>query len=103
MRNSPKYTRQFHRLCPIIPEPPQLILTYWGTWSTAAFYYQIFWGYEKDDFTKRRTKNSEQLLRISGGNRNKTKSFGAVTENTTNSVQCSRTPMIIKSCLILHL
>ncbi|KAJ8961474.1 hypothetical protein NQ318_014722 [Aromia moschata] len=26
-------------LCPSTPEPPQLILTLWGTWLKAAFYY----------------------------------------------------------------
>lgn len=36
---SPKRLRAFHRQCPGIPEPPQPILTRWGTWLKAAFYY----------------------------------------------------------------
>ncbi|KAI4465013.1 hypothetical protein MML48_3g00012685 [Holotrichia oblita] len=31
--------RDFHRLCPDIPEPPHQILTRWETWLQAAFYY----------------------------------------------------------------
>lgn len=36
---SPKRTKEFHRLCPQIPEPPQPIITRWATWLKAAFYY----------------------------------------------------------------
>ncbi|GJQ74648.1 hypothetical protein Trydic_g21501 [Trypoxylus dichotomus] len=36
---SPKRIRQFHEQCPNIPEPPQPVLTRWGTWLEAAFYY----------------------------------------------------------------
>lgn len=38
-RKSPIRTREFHRQCPDIPEPPEPILTRWGTWLKAAFYY----------------------------------------------------------------
>jgi hypothetical protein len=36
---SPKRIHEFHRQCPGISEPPQPILTRWGTWLKAAFYY----------------------------------------------------------------
>lgn len=36
---SPKRTSEFHKQCPGIPEPPEPILTRWGTWLKAAFYY----------------------------------------------------------------
>ncbi|KAJ8958587.1 hypothetical protein NQ318_016308 [Aromia moschata] len=36
---SPKRIREFHNLCTGIPEPPQPILTRWGTWLNAVFYY----------------------------------------------------------------
>ena len=36
---SPKRIRAFHRQYPGIPEPQQPILTRWGTWLKAAFYY----------------------------------------------------------------
>lgn len=36
---SPKRIRLFHSQCPDIPEPPQPVLTRWGTWLEAAFYY----------------------------------------------------------------
>lgn len=36
---SPKRIRKFHELCPHTPEPPQPILTRWGTWLRAGFYY----------------------------------------------------------------
>lgn len=38
-RKSPQRIRRFHTQCPGIPEPPQPILTRWGTWLEAAFYY----------------------------------------------------------------
>lgn len=37
---SPQRIREFHRLCPNIPEPPQPIITRWATWLQAAFYYR---------------------------------------------------------------
>lgn len=36
---APKRLRVFHSQCPGIPEPPQPILTRWGEWLQAAFYY----------------------------------------------------------------
>ncbi|XP_018576980.1 uncharacterized protein LOC108915438 [Anoplophora glabripennis] len=39
---SPKRLRAFHDKCPDIPEPPQSILTHWGTWLKAAFYYAVY-------------------------------------------------------------
>ena len=36
---SPKRIREFHNMCTGIPEPPQSVLTKWGTWINAAFYY----------------------------------------------------------------
>lgn len=36
---SPKRIREFHNMCTGIPEPPQPVLTRWGTWINAAFYY----------------------------------------------------------------
>lgn len=36
---SPKRIKEFHKACPKIREPPQPVLTRWGTWLQAAFYY----------------------------------------------------------------
>ncbi|KAJ8963080.1 hypothetical protein NQ318_018544 [Aromia moschata] len=36
---SPKRLRAFHTQCPGVSEPPQPIITRWGTWLEAAFYY----------------------------------------------------------------
>ncbi|KAJ8957739.1 hypothetical protein NQ318_017637 [Aromia moschata] len=35
---SPKRLRAFHTQCPGVSEPPQPIITRWGTWLEAAFY-----------------------------------------------------------------
>ncbi|GJQ84532.1 hypothetical protein Trydic_g20028 [Trypoxylus dichotomus] len=38
-RKSPRRLREFRKQCPGIPEPPQPILTGWGKWLKALFYY----------------------------------------------------------------
>lgn len=49
---SPKRTRLFHKLCPDIPEPPEPIVTRWGTWLQAAFYYYKYFDQVKNVILK---------------------------------------------------
>ncbi|KAJ8963099.1 hypothetical protein NQ318_018564 [Aromia moschata] len=39
---SPKRLRAFHTQCHGVSEPPQPIITRWGTWLVAAFYYDKY-------------------------------------------------------------
>lgn len=39
---SPKRIREFKQACPGIPQPPQPILTRWGTWLKAVLYYERY-------------------------------------------------------------
>lgn len=55
---SPKRIRLFKQMCPNVPLPPEPVITRWGTWLNAAFYYSTYFEDIKNVVTKLNSKDA---------------------------------------------